>query len=67
MSDDERQVTSRLSDDGTHLVIVERWLDRQWEPPRWRSKNRTQKLPNLSAGDIEYHRQRADLVNEEAV
>jgi hypothetical protein len=51
----ERTITSRLSDDGQRLVIVERWLDRQVTPPRWRSKNRTQKL---SASDLEYYRQR---------
>jgi hypothetical protein len=56
MSDTERMKTTRLSDDGRRLVIVERWLDRQVMPPRWRSKNRTQKL---SPGDLEYYRQRA--------
>lgn len=57
MADDERTITKRLSDDGTYLVIVERWLDRQVSPPRWRSKNRRQKL---SASDIAYYRQQRE-------
>jgi hypothetical protein len=52
----ERITTTRLSDDGRRPIIVERWLDRQVMPPRWRSKNRHIKLkPN----EIEYYRQRA--------
>jgi hypothetical protein len=51
----ERTTTKRLSDDGKRLIIVERWLDRQVMPARWRSKNRHIKLtPN----EIEYYRQR---------
>jgi hypothetical protein len=53
---DQRSITTRLSDDGEHLVIVERWLDRQVSPPKWRSKNRRRKL---SAKEIEYYRQRS--------
>jgi hypothetical protein len=54
---DERTRTTRLSDDGTHLIIVERWLDHQWMPPRRASKNWRRKLkPN----EIEYYRQRLD-------
>jgi hypothetical protein len=52
---DERTVTTRLSDDGLRLIIVERWLDRQMSPPRWRSKNRHRKL---SPGDLAYYRQK---------
>lgn len=48
-------VTSRyLNKDGTRIVTVERWLDRQMHPPKWRSKNRTRKL---TPGEIEYFRQ----------
>jgi hypothetical protein len=49
--------TVRLSDDGTYEIVVERWLDRQWEPPRWRSKNYTRKL---DAASVEYYRQRRE-------
>lgn len=50
----ERTRTTRVSDDRTHIVFVERWLDRQMHPPRWRSKNWTKKLqPN----EVEYFRQ----------
>jgi excisionase family DNA binding protein len=59
---EERTETTRLSDDGTRLVIVTRWLDRQVSPPRWRSKNRTRKL---NAGEIEYFRQ-LEAIREEA-
>jgi hypothetical protein len=58
LSGDERTKTTRLSDDGTRLIIVERWLDQQMSPPRWRSKNWHRKLP---PGDVEYYRQRHDL------
>jgi hypothetical protein len=52
---DDRTSTTRLSDDGRRLIIVERWLDWQVMPPRWRSKNRHIKLkPN----EIEAYRQR---------
>jgi len=54
-SDDtaERTETRRPSDDGTRIVIVTRWLDRQMSPPKWRSKNRSVKLkPN----EVEYYR-----------
>ena len=55
--DGERTITKRLSDDGTRIIIVTRWLDRQMMPPKWRSKNRHVKLkPN----EIEYYRQRAE-------
>jgi hypothetical protein len=54
---EERTKTTRLSDDGERLIIVERWLDRQWEPPRWRSKNRHR---NLKANEIEYYRQQRE-------
>jgi hypothetical protein len=58
MSYDERTKTVRVSDDGMREIVVERWLDRQMHPPRWRSKNYSRKLSagKLSAGDIEYHR-----------
>jgi hypothetical protein len=36
MTNEERRTTTRLSNDGTRLIIVERWLDRQMSPPRWR-------------------------------
>jgi hypothetical protein len=52
---DERTTTRRLSDDGQRLIIVERWLDWQVSPPRWRSKNRHVKL---KPGEVEYYRQR---------
>jgi hypothetical protein len=53
----DRTKTTRLSDDGKRLIIVERWLDRQHSPPRWRSKNRRRKLkPN----EVEYYRQRGE-------
>ena len=52
---DERTITTRLSDDGLRPITVERWLDRQMSPPRWRSKNRHRKL---TPGDLEYYRQR---------
>jgi hypothetical protein len=51
----ERSTTTRLSDEGLRLIIVERWLDRQVLPPRWRSKNRHRKL---SPAGVEYYRQR---------
>ncbi len=54
--DGESIKTTRVSDDGTRLVIVTRWLDRQMSPPKWRSKNRTRKL---TPGEIDYFRQRA--------
>jgi hypothetical protein len=41
---DERTQTTRLSDDGEHLIIVERWLDQQHLPPRWRFKKWRRKL-----------------------
>jgi hypothetical protein len=47
----ERETITRLSEDGRHLVIIERWLDRQVSPPRWRSKNRRRKL---TRGEILY-------------
>ena len=51
-----RMTTTRLADDGEHLIIVERWLDTQWHPPRWRSKNRRRKLkPN----EVAYYRARS--------
>ena len=51
-----RTTQKRLSDDGKRLIIVERWLDQQVMPPRWRSKNRHVKLtPN----EIVYYRQQA--------
>ena len=54
----ERIRRTRISDDGLRLITVERWLDRQVSPPRWRSKNWNRKLkPN----DVEYYRQRGDL------
>jgi hypothetical protein len=52
---DERIETRRLSDDGTRIVIVTRWLDRQVLPPKWRSKNRTRKL---TPGEIRYFQER---------
>lgn len=55
MNSDERTTTTRLSDDGRRLIIIERWLDRQMHPPRWRSKNRHL---NLTPNEIEYYRQR---------
>lgn len=51
----ERTRRMRLSDDGRRLIIIEEWLDRQVEPPRWRSKNWHRKL---TPGEIEYYRQR---------
>jgi hypothetical protein len=44
MSEDQRTRTSHISDDGRRLIIVERWLDQQVFPPRWRSKNWHRKL-----------------------
>ena len=29
----------RLSDDGQRWIVVERWLDTQVQPPKWRSRN----------------------------
>lgn len=52
----ERSTTTRLSDDGLRLIIVERWLDRQVLPPPWRSKNRHRELP---PADVGYYRQRS--------
>jgi hypothetical protein len=52
---EERTVERRLSKDGTRWVIVERWLDRQLVPPRWRSKNRTVRL---SRGERLYFEER---------
>jgi hypothetical protein len=55
--DVERTTSKRLAADGRHLVVVEKWLDRQVSPPRRRSKNYRLKLnPN----EIEYYRQRAE-------
>jgi hypothetical protein len=42
------------------LIIVEEWLDRQVDPPRWRSKNWHRKL---TLGEIEYFRQRVSAVD----
>jgi hypothetical protein len=53
----ERTETRRLSDDGTRIVVVTRWLDRQMSPPRWRTKNRTRKL---TRGEIDYYRLRKE-------
>jgi hypothetical protein len=63
MSYDERTRTTRLSDDGRRLIVVERWLDQQVQPPRWRSKNwhRT-----LKPNEIEYYRQRAEGLGQES-
>jgi hypothetical protein len=52
--DAERTVERRLADDGEHWVIVERWLDRQVNPPVWRSKNRREKVKTLSKADRLY-------------
>jgi hypothetical protein len=57
VSDDERTETKRLSNDGRRIIIVERWLDRQVDPPRWRSKNWHR---NLSSADIQYLRDHPD-------
>jgi hypothetical protein len=57
MSLEERTQTVRLSDDGERLIIVERWLDRQMHPPRWRSKNWHRKL---KATEVEYYRQQRE-------
>lgn len=57
MHDDKREVITRLSDDGERLIIVERWLDQQIDPPRWRSKNWHRKLP---AADVKYLREHPD-------
>ena len=32
-------VQRRLSDDGQRWLVVERWLDTQVQPPKWRSRN----------------------------
>jgi hypothetical protein len=56
MSED-RTTTRRVSDDGRRMIIVERWLDSQMSPPRWRSKSRH---VNLKPGEIEYYRQKGD-------
>jgi hypothetical protein len=61
MSYDERTKTSRLSNDGRDLIVVERWLDRQVSPPQWRSKNWRRKL---TANEIEYYRQRAQAFTD---
>ena len=52
MTGAERTVTARLGRHGDRLVIVERWLDRQCSPPRWRSKNRTLKLNRNEISDF---------------
>jgi hypothetical protein len=54
----ERTRTEYVYPDGTYKVVVERWLDRQVDPPRWRSKNYRVKLkqPKLTPGEIEYLR-----------
>ena len=59
---DERTVTKRLSDDGTRIIVVTRWLDTQMMPPKWRSKNDSIKLkPN----EIDYYRrQKQDAPGE---
>jgi hypothetical protein len=64
MSYDERTRTTRLSNDGTRLIITERWLDQQVMPPRWRSKNWHRKP---KANEIEYHRQRTSGWTESQV
>lgn len=52
---DERTRTTRRSDNGEYLIVVERWLDRQVSPPRWRSKNWRRKLTReLTRGEREY-------------
>jgi len=56
VSYDERTRTTRLSDDGQRLITVERWLDRQVMPARWRSKNWNRKL---KWNEVEYYRQQA--------
>ena len=56
---DERTETTRVSDDGTRLIIVTRWLDRQVSPPAWRSKNVSRLLPPMHPDDAEYYRQLA--------
>ena len=52
----ERAITKRLSKDGTRMVVITRWLDRQMSPPKWRSKNHHVKL---RPSEIEYCRQQA--------
>jgi hypothetical protein len=55
-ADNEERVETRyLNRDGTRIVVVTHWLDRQVSPPRWRSKNRTIKL---KPGELEYFLQR---------
>jgi hypothetical protein len=52
---DERTRTERISDDGTRVIIVERWFDRQVSPPRWRSKNWHRKLSKADVLYLEQH------------
>ena len=45
-SNSERLVYRRLADDNQHWIVIERWLDWQVYPPRWRSKNYRLRLTN---------------------
>ena len=54
---DERTVERYPSKDGTRIVVVTRWLDRQTHPPRKRTKVETQKL---NRHEILYFEERAE-------
>ena len=42
-----------------HWIVVERWLDRQVNPPRWRSKNRRERV-RLARADALYLKDREE-------
>ena len=52
----DRLETTRVSDDGTRLITVTRWIDRQVSPPKWRSKNQSRPLPPKDRRTDDEHR-----------
>ena len=51
-------VQRRLSDDGQRWIVVERWLDTQVQPPKWRSRNRNYPLTKSEAPVLRRARRR---------
>jgi hypothetical protein len=65
-SEDELERLERVADDGQHIIVVERWLDRQVHPPKWRSKNHRRPIPKPTKADHLYFAQQAADRNEPA-
>jgi hypothetical protein len=62
-SSGERTQSRRLSDDGRRIIVVERWLDRQTSPTRWRTRNWHRKL---KANEVAYFAELAERRERES-